>query len=503
MTNCKYSDPFDILIIGGGVNGCGVARDAAGRGYSVCLVEMADLANGTSSGSTKLIHGGLRYLEYYQFRLVRESLKERELLWSMAPHIIWPIKFVLPHNKELRPFWMIKLGLWLYDNIGGRKLLAPSSLIKNSQHETLRPLVSEFKKAFEYSDCWVDDARLVVLNACDAKAKGAEILTRTKVLGAKRKGSWWEVNIQAHGSKKITTVKARALINAGGPWVSEISERLVSNQAKTRLRLVKGSHIVVPQLFDHGRSYIFQNADQRITFAIPYEGKFTLIGTTDVDYQGDPDNCTIDKQEIDYLCQAANRYFKQKLSAKDVVWHYAAIRPLVYEGKSKAQAATRDYLLRVEHPLGQAPLIDICGGKITTYRKLAQKVLQKIDRAFNKKTAVWTNRSPLPGGDFPPQGFDQQLTSLLEQYNFLKKDLAKRLLRLYGTKAKLLLAEAKSYADLGQHFGADLYAQEVDYLRDYEWAMNAEDVLWRRTKLGLLFNDSATKKLDSYLKTNV
>ena len=362
---------YDIAIIGGGVNGCGIARDAAGRGLKVLLVEKSDLASGTSSASTKLVHGGLRYLEHYEFKLVRDALAEREVLLSMAPHIIWPLRFVLPHHKALRPAWLIRMGLFLYDHLGGRKILPASRSIRLKDVPAGAPLQDTFTNAFEYSDCWVDDARLVVLNAMDAKARGADIRTRTEAVTARGENGKWIIDLENKTTGKRERVTANVLINAAGPWVDDVLHRKAGKNGKPRIRLVKGSHIVVPKLFDHDRAYIFQNDDKRIVFAIPYETDYTLIGTTDVDYQGDPGNVKIDAEEIEYLCKLASSYFKQGISPQSVVWTYSGVRPLMDDGATAAQEATRDYVLELDDTLG-APLLNIFGGKITTYRRLAE-----------------------------------------------------------------------------------------------------------------------------------
>jgi len=490
---------FDIFVIGGGINGCGVARDAAGRGYKVCLAEMNDLASGTSSGATKLIHGGLRYLEHYEFRLVREALFERERLWSIAPHIIWPLRFVLPIHSGLRPAWLLRLGLFIYDHLGGRKLLPPARTLDMSSDEVARPLKPLYTRAFEYSDAWVNDARLVVLNARDAVDRGAEIMVRSKVISARHKKDHWEVGVETF-SGEVLTIQARALINAAGPWVDHILADVVGEDDGKRVRLVQGSHIVVRKLFDHDRCYIFQNADGRIIFAIPYEEDFTLIGTTDHDYDGDPGEVKASEEEISYLCNAASEYFADPVTPDDVVWSYSAVRPLMGDDSSKAQEATRDYVLTLLHEKEGAPLLNVHGGKLTTYRKLAEAVLDKISPIIGSRGGEWTASEPLPGGDFPVSGFKDLVTKLRTRYEFLGARHGRRLARLYGTKAFEVLSDAASYDDLGTLFGDDLYQAEVDYLVSREWAVTVEDVLWRRTKRGLWFSKDETKKLEAYLK---
>ncbi|RWF98631.1 MAG: glycerol-3-phosphate dehydrogenase [Mesorhizobium sp.] len=483
----------DIFVIGGGINGCGIARDAVGRGFSVYLAEMNDLASGTSSGSTKLIHGGLRYLEFYEFRLVREALMEREVLWKNAPHIIWPMRFVLPYAKGLRPAWLIRLGLFLYDHIGGRTL----DMATDPAGKPLKPL---FRKAFEYSDGWVNDARLVALNARDAADRGAVIRTRTKVVSARRESGLWTIKIQNVLTGEIEEVRARLLVNAAGPWVDQVLAKTVGQNDVHNVRLVQGSHIVIGKKFDDPRAYFFQNKDGRIIFAIPYEEEFTLIGTTDRDFPGDPHEVKISDTEIDYLCAAASEYFAQPVKRSDIVWTYSAVRPLYDDGASKAQEATRDYVLKADGGEGAAPLLNAFGGKITTFRRLAESMLEKIEGFLGKRGKPWTANAPLPGGDFPATGFDEQVSRLKNAYPFLDQRLARRLTRLYGTRAEKLLGLAKSNADLGRNFGADLYEAEVRYLVENEWAITAEDVLWRRTKRGLHFSREQTAALEEFMR---
>ncbi|NQW09197.1 MAG: glycerol-3-phosphate dehydrogenase [Alphaproteobacteria bacterium] len=488
----------DIFVIGGGVNGCGIARDAIGRGYSVFLAEMNDLASGTSSWSTKLIHGGLRYLEHYEFRLVREALMEREVLWAMAPHIIRPLRFVLPHHKGLRPAWFLRLGLFLYDHLGGRKKLPATATLDMRTDPAGKPLKPLFTKAFEYSDCWVDDARLVVLNARDAADRGAVIRTRAKVTAAERTDTGWRVTVQNLSDGTTTTVAARVLVNAAGPWVDRVLNEATGRNDARNVRLVQGSHIVVPELFEHGRSYIFQNADGRIIFAIPYEGDFTLIGTTDQDYTGDPKDVAITPAEIAYLCAAASEYFAAPVTPDDVVWTYSGVRPLFDDGASQAQEATRDYVLRDE-AVGSGGLINIFGGKLTTYRKLAEAVLEKIEARLGTRGPRWTHTGALPGGDFPVDGVEALMADIRSAYPFLEEALIERLTRLYGTRSRDVLGEATSLADLGRCFGADLYVVEIRYLMTQEWAIEAVDVLWRRTKLGLRLSEAEVRALEEFM----
>jgi glycerol-3-phosphate dehydrogenase len=489
---------YDVFVVGGGVNGCGIARDAVGRGYSVFLAEMNDFASGTSSASTKLVHGGLRYLEHYEFRLVRESLMEREVLWAMAPHIIWPLRFVLPHHQGLRPSWLLRLGLFLYDHLGGRRKLPPTSVVDMRKDAAGKPLKPLFSKGFEYSDCWVDDARLVVLNARDAADRGAMIRTRTKVRKARRVGDLWQVEVEDLLTGVTETVSARLVVNAAGPWVDHVLAGAFGRNEVHNVRLVQGSHIVVRKKFEHDRAYIFQNADGRIIFAIPYQDDFTLIGTTDRDFEGDPHNVAISEGETEYLCRAASEYFADPVEREDVVWAYSGVRPLFDDGASKAQVATRDYVLKEDEHEG-APLINIFGGKITTYRRLSESMLSKIEAHLGRKGPAWTRGATLPGGDFPETGYEAQVASLKKSYPFLDDALARRLTRLYGTRAAILLGSAENITDLGRRFGDDLHAAEIDYLMDREWAVSAEDVLWRRTKLGLKIGKDEAEALAAYM----
>ncbi|MBW9066348.1 glycerol-3-phosphate dehydrogenase [Rhizobium herbae] len=497
-------DVFDIFVIGGGINGCGIARDAVGRGYSVALAEMDDFASGTSSRATKLIHGGLRYLEHYEFRLVRESLMEREVLWAMAPHIIWPMRFVLPfHKGGIRPAWLIRLGLFLYDHIGGRKLLPATRTLDMRRDPAAKPLKALFTKAFEYSDGWVDDARLVVLNARDAAQKGARIMTRSRVVSARREGGLWSVDVENDASGVVNTFKARMLINAAGPWVDVVLSNAVGKNKVHNVRLVQGSHIVVKKKFDDLRAYFFQNPDNRIIFAIPYETDFTLIGTTDSDFTGDPKNIQITDGEINYLCNAASEYFSEPVKPADVVWTYSGVRPLYDDGASKAQEATRDYVLKIDANNGDAPLLNVFGGKLTTYRRLSEHALEKIAGAIGAKGAPWTANSVLPGGNFPATGYEAEVAKLKNRYPFLAERHARRLVRLYGTLAVSLLGEIDRAEGLGRHFGADLYEVEVQWLISQEWARRAEDVLWRRTKLGLKLTQAEAAGLEEYMRETI
>ena len=493
---------FDLAVIGGGVNGCGIARDAAGRGNSVFLCEMNDLASGTSSWSTKLVHGGLRYLEYYEFRLVREALIEREILWQIAPHIIRPLRFVLPHHAGLRPAWLLRLGLFLYDHIGGRHLLPPTRSVDLSSDEVGQPLIKgRYSKGFEYSDCFVDDARLVVLNARDAADRGAVICVRTRATEIRQADGVWQVTVENNVSRERSTIRARVLVNAGGPWVEQVLASGANVNAKAKVRLVQGSHIVVRKLYEHDRAYMFQNSDGRIVFVIPYQDDFTLIGTTDRDYHGDPSKVSATSAEIEYLCDSVSEYLAKPVKPEDVVWTYAGVRPLYDDGASEAKAATRDYVFELDTP-GGLPLLSIYGGKITTYRRLAEEALERLAPYLRSAKARegWTAKSPLPGGDMDVSAVAALTAELMRGYPFLTPVHAGRLARAYGTRASKLLGSAKSMADLGQCFGATLTEAEVRYLMSVEWACTAEDIVWRRSKLGLRMTKAEIADVDAYLR---
>ena len=493
---------FDIFIIGGGINGCGIARDAAGRGYSVGLAEMNDLASGTSSWSTKLVHGGLRYLEHYEFRLVRESLMEREVLWRIAPHIIRPLRFVLPHHKGLRPAWLLRLGLFLYDHLGGRKDLKATETVDLAGGPLGAPLKKVFARGFEYSDARVDDARLVVLNARDAAVRGAEIMVHTLVTEARREAGVWRIALRDQESGESRTVTARFLVNVGGPWVDRIIQQAMGRNEAHHIRLVQGSHIVTRKLYDHDRAYIFQNADNRIIFAIPYEDDFTLIGTTDQDFEGEPGAARITPAETDYLLKAASEYFEKPVTADQIVWTYSGVRPLYDDGASKAQEATRDYVLKVEGDSGEAAVLNAFGGKITTYRKLAEEVLEKIGERLGTRGKSWTGTAALPGGAFGIDGVPALEARIRAAAPALDERSVRRLARSYGLDALSFLAgKAGAGETLGENFGHGLFQVEVDWLMSREWAHTAEDVLWRRTKLGLRFPDQARDRLSDYMKT--
>lgn len=483
----------DIFIIGAGVNGSGIAMDAAGRGLSVILCEMDDLASATSSRSSKLIHGGLRYLEFYEFRLVREALAEREALLKNAPHIMWPMRFRLPHRPHLRPAWMIRIGLFLYDNLAKRERLAAS---KGIRFDPQGPMAQHINRGFEYSDGWVDDARLVVLTARAAADRGARILTRSRCVSAVRQQDLWQITVADLASGEQQHYYARALVNAAGPWVSRVLGEALGQTKPKPIRMVKGSHIVVPRLHAEDQAYILQNEDGRIVFVIPYEDQFSLIGTTDVDYQGDPAQVAISAEESEYLIQVVNAHFKQPISSNDVVWCFSGVRPLMDDESTSAQKASRDYAFELDAKQG-APLLSIYGGKITTYRKLAEAALDKLCQYFPTAKPAWTREARLPGGDFNDHA--ELGARYSQRYPWLPEAQLKRFVRTYGTLTEQILDGCSDMTGLGQCFGASLYAREVDYLVRREWAQTAEDVLWRRTKLGLLITAEKHAELQCYI----
>ncbi|SFQ58492.1 glycerol-3-phosphate dehydrogenase [Roseivivax halotolerans] len=509
---------FDLFVIGGGINGCGIARDAAGRGLSVGLAEMGDLASATSSASTKLFHGGLRYLEYFEVRLVREALEERETLLKAMPHISWPMRFVLPVHRDMRfegstpmskllstvmpwmkgrrPAWLIRAGLFLYDHLGGRKILPATKTLDLRSSPEGAPLDDRFETAFEYSDCWVEDSRLVVLNARDAEARGAEILPRTKVVSAERTDALWRIVLEDDAGRR--EVFAKALLNAAGPWVGDVIRDTIHAESREKTRLVRGSHIVTRRLFDHDKCYFFQGRDGRIMFAIPYERDFTLIGTTDQEHTNaeSPAECT--EAERDYMIDFVNAYLKEPISAEDVVWSYSGVRPLYDNGASSASAATRDYTLKVEAE-GGAPVLHVFGGKITTYRRLAESAMQELSPYFDGLPGAWTAGVALPGGQFPVDGVEALTSALRRDFPFLTPEWAGRLVRAYGTEAREMLGAAATKEDLGRDFGATLSEAEVVWLMDREWARRAEDIVWRRTKLGLRLDKDQLAALDAFM----
>jgi glycerol-3-phosphate dehydrogenase len=504
MDAAGIGSDYDLAIIGGGINGSGIARDAAGRGWRVFLCDQADLASGTSSASTKLIHGGLRYLEYYEFRLVREALMEREVLWGIAPHIIWPLRFVLPHHKELRPAWVLRLGLFLYDHLGGRKRLPPTRTLHLRTDPAGAVLKPEFVRGFAYSDCWVEDSRLVVLNARDAAERGATIAPQTACVSADRIDGLWHVALRDEVTHERRTITARALVNAAGPWVAKVAGSVIRANAPAAVRLVQGSHIVVPKLYDHDACYIFQNADGRIFFLIPYERDFTLIGTTDQDFTGDLSAIRASADEIDYLCQSSGAYLRKPVTPDMVVWSYSGVRPLFDDGSSAPQQATRDYVLKLDASADTPALLSVFGGKITTYRRLAESglaMLQPYLPTVFGETAGWTGRQALPGGDFPVDGFEAHLTAATARYAFMPEPTLRRLLRAYGTRMDRVLGHATCYADLGRTFGADLTEAELRYLVSAEWARTAQDVVWRRSKLGLRLTEGEIASIDDAMRS--
>lgn len=493
------SHTFDLLIVGGGANGAGIARDAAGRGLSVALCEQGDLANYTSSASTKLIHGGLRYLEQYEFGLVRKALQERELLIGIAPHVIQPMRFVLPHVSQLRPFWMMHAGMLLYDRLGGRGRLARSEAIDLSQHPAGTPLDPGLRKGFAYSDCCVQDARLVVLNTVDAAERGATIWPRTRCRSAARERASWRVTLQSAHDGREREVRARALVNAAGPWAGRFLDEVIDGKAEHGVALVKGSHIIVPRLFEHDYAYVLQHTDRRVIFAIPYERDFTLIGTTDVRHEGDPAAAEITDAEIDYLRAAVNRYLVDPISPQDVVSSYAGVRPLhgATEG-GNVSTFSRDYALRLD--TDGAPLLSVLGGKLTTYRRLGREALDALQPHLGGSTRDWTGTTPLPGGDVTGGDFQTWLAQVQQRYPWLPEETACRLARQYGTRMLTMLGDARHAQQLGRCFGADLYEAEVCYLMDREWALSADDVLWRRTKLGLRVSESERTTLADWMQ---
>ncbi len=478
---------YDLAIIGGGINGVGIARDAAGRGLKVLLVERDDLASHTSSASTKLVHGGLRYLEHYEFNLVRKALKEREVLLRAAPHIIWPMRFVLPVDEGMRPAWLLRLGLFLYDHLGGRDILPGTKTLNLHKDHRGDPLQKRLKKGFAYSDCWVEDARLVSLTARDAAILGADIRTRAECVGLDRADDHWSLHIQQHDETK--TEQARVLVNAAGPWVDPVTALYDRSNHAAKLRLVKGSHIVVKRKYKGDHSYIFQNKDGRIIFAIPFEGDHTLIGTTDEPWRYAEGDARISDGEIDYLCDAVSEYFEQPVTRHDIVWTFAGIRPLFDDHSRSAATVTRDFVFDYDNA-GGAPVLSIFGGKITTYRVLALQAIRTLSDALAIDGDDWTKSAHLPGGDFPPDGFDALVDQYASQWNFLARSILHRLVRAYGTDTVSILKDAESIADLGQDFGAGLYEIELRWLIDHEFACTAEDVLWRRSKLGLHMSDA-------------
>jgi glycerol-3-phosphate dehydrogenase len=486
---------FDLAIVGGGINGTGIARDAAGRGLRVLLVEQNDLASGTSSASTKLIHGGLRYLEHGWFRLVREALIERDVMLRMAPHLIRPMRFVLPVEPGMRPYWMLRAGLFIYDHLGGRRHLTATHAIDLAHDPLGAPLKGRYGYGFEYSDCHADDARLVVLNALDAAERGATIRTRTRCVRAERSATWRLV-LEVRGRRDI--VSARALVSATGPWVGHFGEAVLQQPRPTPLRLVAGSHIVIPRLFEHDRAYIFQTIDGRVVFALPFEQDFTLVGTTDRAFAGDPGSVVASADDVTYLCAVVNDHFRASVTPADVVWAFAGVRALYGETSDKPQDIPRDYVLALDHGFGEAPLLTVYGGKITTYRRLAEAAYDRLALFLGDRKA-WTKRSALPGGDFPVDGFERLIAQTRRSWPFLSERHARRLVSVYGTRVGAVLGPAKCLDDLGPNLGADLTGAEVRYLMTHEWAQTEDDVLWRRTKLGLRVSREQRARLASFM----
>ncbi|MGE7989860.1 glycerol-3-phosphate dehydrogenase [Pseudomonas sp. NPDC089554] len=490
-----HADCYDLAVIGGGINGVGIAADAAGRGLKVFLCEKDDLAQHTSSASSKLIHGGLRYLEHYEFRLVREALAEREVLLAKAPHIVKPMRFVLPHRPHLRPAWMIRAGLFLYDHLGKRKRLGASRSLRFGPGNPLKPSIT---RGFEYADCAVDDARLVVLNAMAAREKGAHIQTRTRCLRAERVDGVWEVELQqADGS--LRTIRARALVNAAGPWVASFIKNDLKLDAPYGIRLIQGSHLIVPRLYEGEHAYILQNEDQRIVFAIPYLERFTLIGTTDREYSGDPAKVAITETETDYLLKVVNAHFNQQLGRADILHTYSGVRPLCNDESDNPSAVTRDYTLALSADAGQAPLLSVFGGKLTTYRKLAESAMDELKPYFTQMRGSWTASAPLPGGE-SMTGVQALVDAVLARHDWLAPDIAKRWVLTYGSRTWRLLDGVQGPDDLGQALGGGLFTREVDYLCAEEWALGADDILWRRTKLGLFLGTDQQQALIDYLQ---
>lgn len=492
------NDCVDLLIVGGGINGAGIARDAAGRGLKVTLVEQSDLAAGTSSASTKLIHGGLRYLEFFEFRLVRESLIERERLLRIAPHLVRPMQFILPHVPGLRPRWQIRFGLFFYDYFSGRRTLQPSRSVRVAagSYGALRAGIDH---AFAYSDCWVDDSRLVVLNAMDAAQRGASINTRTRFVSAAVESGIWRARCVNQRTGESQDIRARAIVNAAGPWVDQVLRSLPAARVDVQVRLVKGSHIVVPRLYDGAHAFMLQNPDGRIVFAIPFEKDCTLVGTTDVPFTGDPAHVRISDEEVRYLCDTINSYFQRSIAPGDVRWTYAGVRPLWDDAAASASRVTRDYRIELVETAEHPPLLSIFGGKLTTYRRLAETVLGKLQRPIGGSTRSWTHRAALPGGDLPGADFERFLIEVKKRWAFLSEDAARRLARAYGTRIEKILGTATTLADLGEHYGAGLTEAEVEYLTANEWALTDEDILWRRTKLGLYLSDAERRRFAAAL----
>jgi len=488
--------PYDLLVIGGGINGVGIARDAAGRGLSVLLVEQGDLASATSSASSKLVHGGLRYLEQYEFRLVRESLAEREVLLAAAPHIIWPLRFVLPIHSGLRPPWMLRAGLFLYDHIGGRKILPPTRTVRRERDRALLPLHERYVQGFEYSDCWADDARLVVINAIDAAERGACIEPGWRVTAAHREGEFWLVDMTSSAGLK-RTVRTAGLVNAAGPWVEEVL-RATGSTRRSSLRLVKGSHVVVPRLYEGPQAFTLQTSDRRIVFIIPYQDDFTLIGTTDIPFTADPAKVSASADEIQYLCALASEYLKTPVNAGDAVWSYSGVRPLYDDGDVSASTVTREYVFDLDTSAGRTPLLSVFGGKLTTYRRLAEHAMAELRAPLRFDAREWTRGSTLPGGDIDKADFEAFARQQTSRYAFAPPKLIRRLCRAYGTRIERIMGNARVLSDLGQEIAPQLYEAELQYMRDNEWARTGADALWRRSKLGLRLDGTQRERVAAW-----
>ena len=500
----QESTTYDLFIVGGGINGTGIAADASGRGLSVALCEQADLASATSSASSKLIHGGLRYLEHYEFRLVREALAEREVLLANAPHLIKPLRFILPHRPHLRPAWMIRIGLFMYDHLSSRNQLKASCGGKLTPAANDNPLNDSIHYGFEYSDCRVDDTRLVVANALAANARGARIMVRTRCINAIRKSGHWYVELEDLISGQRFSIRARSLVNAAGPWAQTLIEKQIQKESPRNIRLIKGSHFVTRKLYEGDQAYILQNEDQRIVFVIPYNRDFTLVGTTDKRYEGDPSSVTMDAEEEQYLLDIINRHFKRQIGSDDILWRYSGVRPLCDDESDSPSAMTRDYTLETqadEH--GKAPLLSVFGGKITTYRRLSEAALQALKPYFPAMGSAWTRNTALPGGDIGTHNYAAWLQSVQRQYHWLPTALVERLANAYGTRIHALLQQWHTITDLGTDFGAGLYQREVEFLLETEWAHSADDILWRRSKLGLYLNSNQVTVLEQFVRNRI
>lgn len=501
--NAKQADIYDLFIVGGGINGTGIAADASGRGLSVMVCEQSDLASATSSASSKLIHGGLRYLEHYEFRLVREALAEREVLLRNIPHLIKPLRFVLPHRPHLRPAWMIRIGLFLYDHLAKRGQLSGSHGLRFTSEQDNNPLNDTIEYGFEYSDCRVDDARLVVSNALQAQQLGAKILTRTRCQSAHRVNGLWHISTEDLNTGKIHHCRAKALINAAGPWAQTFVENKMQQKSARNIRLIKGSHFVVPKIYDGEQAYILQNEDHRIVFVVPYNKDFSLVGTTDKEYTGDPKDVAMDDEEERYLLNVVNAHFTQQITSDDIRWRYSGVRPLCDDESDSPSAITRDYTLELEADASnKAPILSIFGGKITTYRKLSESALAELAPYFPMMRQSWTADHPMIGGDIGEHTYQEWTSSIQQTYPWLHAGLLERLTNAYGTRIHLLLDGTSSIMDLGTHFGNDLYQTEVEYLLRHEWAASAEDILWRRSKLGLHFNNEQSQTLEQFIQDN-